>query len=681
MFSLAHLFINFKKVESGLAAPRIAQYDPRRPTTAPDLHCVFAELVQIDRAQILRKLLQNYLKMAARVIARRLAIFAGVSGAGVGGLTFALAPASPTKEDLSVIASAAEGVPTRAEQLASLARKGAAADAASPDLPELDVLVIGGGATGCASALDASLRGLKVALVERDDFSSGTSSRSTKLIHGGVRYLEKAFFQLDPGQLKLVFEALHERAIMLKQAPHLTHPLPTLLPCYKLWEVPFYWFGLKAYDFVAMIGSGLLYMSKFVSAGEAMRQFPTLSHTSFDGQKLRGSIMYYDGQMDDARFNVGLALTAALYGANVANHTEVLELLTAEGDVPDGEAKKIIGARVRDTITGEEFTIKAKSIINATGPFTDSVRKLEDKDANEMIVPSAGVHITLPSYYSPDGMGLIVPKTKDGRIVFMLPWLGRTIAGTTDSSTEITTLPQPHEDEVAFILDALADYLRIEVRAEDVQSAWSGIRPLAVDPDADSSSTQNILREHAVHVSPAKVVTITGGKWTTQRAMGEAAVDKAIEVAGLKNATNCKTTFVKLLGGDKWDNSNFTFLSQQYKVDVESAQHLSRAYGDQAYKVAELAERGFGARLVKDLPVIEAEVVYCVKNEYCETATDFLARRSRLAFLDADGSRRCLQRVVEIMGAELGWSRAKKSDELAKANTFLDSFDSTKSHK
>jgi glycerol-3-phosphate dehydrogenase len=619
--------------------------------------------------------------MATRVLLRRLAIAGGLAGAGGGGLSLGLSPAAPSVDDLAVLAAAADSVPTRAEQLSALRRRGATADAADPARPELDVLIIGGGATGCASALDASLRGLKVALVERDDFASGTSSRSTKLIHGGVRYLEKAFFQLDPGQLKLVFEALHERAIMLKQAPHLTQPLPTLLPCYKLWEVPFYWVGLKAYDLVAAVGSGLLYMSKYVSAGEAMRQFPTLSHKSFDGEKLRGSIMYYDGQMDDARFNVGLALTASLYGASVANHTEVVGLLRA-GMVTEGaEEAPVVGARLRDMLTGEEFEVRAKAIINATGPFTDAVRKMEDGNANPMIVPSAGVHVTLPSYYSPEGMGLIVPKTKDGRVVFMLPWLGRTIAGTTDSSTEITALPQPHEDEVTFILDALADYLRIEVRAEDVQSAWSGIRPLAVDPDADPGSTQNILREHAVHVSPAKVVTITGGKWTTQRAMGEAAVDKAIEVAGLgSKATNCKTTWVKLIGGHKWDNSNFTFLSQHYKVDVETSKHLSRAYGDQAYKVAELAEEKLGKRLVPGLPVIEAEVVYCVRQEYCMTATDFLARRSRLAFLDVKGARKALPRVVDLMAEELDWSRGRKAQEISAAEKLLDSFSSSKTH-
>lgn len=608
--------------------------------------------------------------------ARRLAIISGIGIGTFTGITAYNAPPRPTLADRNALAHGGlENAPSRRQQLSKL-------KAATRD-NQLDILIIGGGATGSACALDSTLRDLKVGMVERDDFASGTSSRSTKLIHGGVRYLEKAFFQLDPGQLKLVFEALRERAIMMNQAPHLTHALPTLLPCYKFWEVPFYWCGLKAYDLVAALGNGLLHMSKYVSANEALRQFPTLSKTS-QGQKLRGSIMYYDGQMDDARFNVSVAVTSAMYGASVANHTEVIALIRENG--------RVVGARCKDVFTGDEFDVYAKVLINATGPFTDSIRKMEDGKANSMIVPSAGVHITLPSYYSPDGMGLIVPKTKDGRVVFMLPWLGRTIAGTTDSSTEITALPEAHSDEVSFILDALSDYLRIDVRASDVQSAWSGIRPLAVNPDAESGSTQNILREHAVHVSPEQVVTITGGKWTTQRAMGEAAVDRAIEVGELsEKATRCKTPFVQLIGAHKWDGSYFTFLTQRYEalghkprasttaiasvqLDVECAQHLSRAYGDQAYKVAEIAERGHGARLVEGYPFIEAEIYYCIEHEYCETAMDFLARRTRLVFLDSRGARAALGHVVAVMGKELEWSKGRCKKELEDGEKMIDSF-------
>lgn len=608
---------------------------------------------------------------------RRVAIATMATGATFTAVAAYNAPVRPSPADRAALAHRGhEAVPSRHQQIAKL-------KAASSPETQLDVFIVGGGATGSACALDAVLRDLKVGLVERDDFASGTSSRSTKLIHGGVRYLEKAFFQMDPGQLKLVFEALRERAIMLNQAPHLTHPLPTLLPCYKFWEVPFYWIGLKAYDMVAALGNGLLYMSKFVSAHEALRQFPTLSKSS-QGQKLRGSIMYYDGQMDDARFNVSVAITSAVYGAAIANHTEVVDLIRKEG--------RVVGVKCRDTFTEDEFDVYAKVVINATGPFTDGVRRMENKDANSMIVPSAGVHVTLPSYYSPEGMGLIVPKTKDGRVVFMLPWLGHTIAGTTDSSTEITPLPRPHNDEVAFILDALSDYLRIDVRSSDVQSAWSGIRPLAIDPDVDTTSTQNILREHAVHVSPEKMVTITGGKWTTQRAMGEAAVDKAIEVGGLQDkATKCKTPIVQLIGAHKWDESYFTFLTQRYEVlghvpsssttavvssqlDVECAKHLSRAYGDQAYKVAEIAEKGHGARLVEGYPFIEAEILYCIENEYCLTAMDFLARRTRLVFLDSKAASAALKHIVNVMAKELKWDKARVKKELDEAMKMINTF-------
>jgi glycerol-3-phosphate dehydrogenase len=564
-------------------------------------------------------------------------------------------------------------------------------------LPEdglFDILVVGGGATGSGVALDATLRGLRVALVERNDFASGTSSRSTKLIHGGVRYLEKAFFRADPAQLKLVFEALHERAIMLRQAPHLTQPLPTILPCYKWWEIPFYWAGLKAYDFLAIAGNGALYMSKFLSAAEARRQFPTLSaRRGRDGATLKGSIVYYDGQMDDARFNVTLAVTAALHGSVIANHTEVSGLIK---DAPTG---KVIGATVRDRFTGEEFPVYARVIVNATGPFADRIRAMDEGPEalgpQRMIVPSSGVHVTLPSYYSPEGMGLIVPKTRDGRVVFMLPWLGSTIAGTTDSSTEITDMPRPHEAEIEFILDALRDYLNVEVRRKDVQSAWSGIRPLAIDPKA--KDTQNILREHTVHVSGSGLLTIAGGKWTTYRKMAQDTVDTAIKVAMLESRVKhkCLTEKVILTGGHTYDPSYFAFLTQHYErvkysvskgaklqtttLDVDIAQHLARAYGDQAYKICDIASRedaGYGKRIAHGYPYIEAEVVYAAENEYCETAQDFLARRSRLAFLNARAAKEALPRIAEILAEIHGWSRTRLQTEMKEAMEFLETFES-----
>ncbi|CAA2986037.1 glycerol-3-phosphate dehydrogenase SDP6, mitochondrial isoform X1 [Olea europaea subsp. europaea] len=326
----------------------------------------------------------------------------------------------------------------------------------------LDILVVGGGATGCGVALDATTRGLRVGLVEREDFSSGTSSRSTKLIHGGVRYLEKAIFNLDYGQLKLVFHALEERKQVIDNAPHLCHALPCMTPCFEWFEAIYYWIGLKMYDLVA--GRHLLHLSRYYSAQESVELFPTLARNGKD-KTLKGTVVYYDGQMNDSRLNVALACTAALAGAAVLNHAEVISFLRDEAN------GRIIGAHIRNNISGKEFDTYAKVVVNAAGPFCDSVRKLADKDAKMMISPSSGVHVVLPDYYSPEGMGLIVPKTKDGRVVFMLPWLGRTVAGTTDSNTKITMLPEPHEDEIDFILDAISDYLNVKVLIHESSAA------------------------------------------------------------------------------------------------------------------------------------------------------------------------------------------------------------------
>lgn len=564
-------------------------------------------------------------------------------------------------------------VPSRASHLSALL-------GTSPSSP-LDLLIIGGGATGCGCALDAATRGLKVGLVERDDFASGTSSRSTKLVHGGVRYLEKAVFQLDLGQLKLVFHALDERYHMLRNAPHLCAPLPTMTPCYETWEIPYYWSGLKLYDLVA--GRQLLHLSRFYSAEQSKALFPTLSQNDH-GRSLKGTVVYYDGQFDDSRFNIAIACTAALAGASVLNHAEAVAFLK------DETTGRLTGARVRDHLTGREFNIHAKVVINAAGPFCDEVRKLIDKDAKPLISPSSGVHVVLPDYYSPDGMGLIVPKTKDGRVVFMLPWLGRTVAGTTDSNTKITMLPEPREEEIQFILDAISDYLCVKVRRTDVLSAWSGIRPLASDPSM--TGTENISREHVVCTGPEGMLTITGGKWTTYRSMAEDAVSEGIKLGELTPANSCVTKDLVLVGGEDWDPALFTVLTQQYKrmkksyggkivpgaMDTPVAKHLSHSYGGLCQRVAAISqEEGLGKRLAHGYPYLEAEVAYCARNEYCETAIDFIARRSRLAFLDTNAAGRALPRVIAILAAEHHWDRSRKKAELAKAKAFLETFKSS----
>jgi len=528
--------------------------------------------------------------------------------------------------------------------------------------------------------------GLSVALVERDDFGSGTSSKSTKLVHGGVRYLEKAFSSLDVGQLKLVFEALHERRRLLANAPHLTSSLPIMMPCYRWWEVPYFWAGLKAYDAVA--GTAGLTMSRFVSAAEAKRQFPTLAGTGPGGASLKGTIIYYDGQFDDARLNLSLALTAALAGATIVNYAEVTELLK------DPATGRVCGAMVVDGVAGgRPVAVHARQVINATGPCADGLRTLSQPGATPMIMPSAGVHVALPDYYSPEKTGLIVPKTADGRVVFLLPWQDATIAGTTDAPATVGRAPPvAHEDEVAFILDAIRPYLTVDVRRSDVQSAWSGIRPLAIDPNATSTAAAS--RDHVVALEPDGLLTVSGGKWTTYRLMAEDAVDAAVAAAGLGGSVPpplgvphapvraCRTRALPLVGAAGYSPSLFTEVAQNYTVphrpgaiDTRVAKHLAASYGDRARAVTRLAESaGLGRRLTRGHPEIEAEVVYAATHEFCETAEDFLARRTRLAFVDVAAAEQALPRVVELLAQAKGWGwwRTRREDRAARA--FLETF-------
>uniref|UniRef100_A0A3P8TT88 Glycerol-3-phosphate dehydrogenase, mitochondrial n=1 Tax=Amphiprion percula TaxID=161767 RepID=A0A3P8TT88_AMPPE len=575
----------------------------------------------------------------------------------------------------------ADELPTRQAQLAALR-----------NTEEFDVLVVGGGATGAGCALDAVTRNLKTALVERNDFSSGTSSRSTKLIHGGVRYLQKAIMQLDYEQvpppphlllfllhllLSLIFnlllyqymmvkEALHERANLLEIAPHLSAPLPIMLPVYKWWQLPYYWAGIKMYDLVA--GIQCLKSSYVLSKTKALELFPMLKK-----DKLVGAIVYYDGQHNDARMNLAIALTAARYGAVVANYTEVVHLLKTK-DQQTG-AEKVCGARCRDVITGQEFDVKAKCVINATGPFTDALRKMDNQKTQNICQPSAGVHIVIPGYYSPDNMGLLDPATSDGRVIFFLPWEKMTIAGTTDTPTNVTAHPIPGEDDINFILREVRNYLSpdVEVRRGDVLAAWSGIRPLVTDPS--SKDTQSICRNHIVSISDSGLVTIAGGKWTTYRSMAEETLDAAVKALGL-SAESCKTVGLMLEGAKGWTPTLYIRLVQDYGLENEVAQHLASTYGGKAFDVAKMAQVTgqrwpiVGKRLVSEFPYIEGEVLYAIK-EYACTAIDVIARRTRLGFLNVQAADEALPRIVQIMGKELDWSQERMTAELEAAKKFL----------
>jgi glycerol-3-phosphate dehydrogenase len=585
-------------------------------------------------------------------------------------------------------------VKPRDEQIADLKRSGGSkgvtsgllksAEEAAPQNDDdiYDLLIIGAGATGAGVALDAATRGLKVAVVERDDFSSGTSSKSTKLVHGGVRYLEKAVWELDYNQYKLVKEALRERKYFLDTAPHLSSWLPIMLPLDKWWKAPYYWAGTKAYDFLA--GSEGIETSYFLTRSKALDAFPMLKKTD-----LVGALVYYDGAHNDSRMNVSLAMTAALYGATVVNHIEVTSLQKdANG--------KLCGARVKDLISGrsgkkaDEFQIRARGIINATGPFTDSIRKMDDPEVKEIVAPSSGVHVVLPGYYSPQKMGLLDPKTSDGRVIFFLPWQGNTIAGTTDAPTTISQNPVAGEDEIDWILSEIRHYLSpdINVRRGDVLAAWSGIRPLVKDPNA--KNTESLVRNHLINVSPSGLLTCAGGKWTTYRQMAEDCVDEAItqfklqpkpypnapDVSGTEMIDDgahldgtCQTHQVKLVGAHGFSKTLFINLIQHFGVETDVAKHLTESYGDRAWTVAALSiptEKRFpvrGERISALYPFIDGEVRYAVRHEYAQTAIDVLARRTRLAFLNAQAALEALPKVIDIMGTELKWDSKRKETE------------------
>jgi glycerol-3-phosphate dehydrogenase len=494
-----------------------------------------------------------------------------------------------------------------------------------------DLLVVGGGATGAGVALDAVSRGLSVALVERDDLSSGTSSRSTKLIHGGVRYLEKAVKTLDRSQFALVRDALHERSVLIRNAPHLCHPLPLVTPLYSRLQVPYVMIGLKLYDLLA--GRSNLRPSRFVNAKEAKRRFPQLKA---DG--LRGGVVYYDGQFDDARMNVAIALSAAERGAVVLTHAEVTALHRDGG--------RLVGASVTDLVDGSVVDVAARAVVNAAGPYVDGIRLLDDASAEPMLTASSGVHIVLDSRFAPPDTGLLIPETDDGRVLFLLPWLGSTLVGTTDQSADVVDDPQATDEEIDYILRHVARYFDLPVGRDDVKAAWSGLRPLVTDPKA--ADTAGVSRDHVVHVADSGLVTIAGGKWTTYRRMAADAVDAAIASAGLRDASPSATVDLRLVGAERFDPNGAAALEAR-GLESDVASHLHYAYGDRAAIVADLAASGLGERLASGHPFIEAEVAYAQRFELALGARDVLDRRLRLGFLDAAAARAAAPRVEALL--------------------------------
>ena len=523
-----------------------------------------------------------------------------------------------------------------------------------------DLLVIGGGATGCGCALDAATRGLRVALAERGDFAGGTSSRSTKLVHGGVRYLEQAVRRIDRSQFRLVREALRERAALLELAPHLVRELPIFVPLYQLYQQPYYRIGLNLYDRLA--GRYALRRSEFVPRERAHERFPYLREQVRGygpPRHLRGGVVYYDGQFDDARMNLALALTAAQHGAALANYVAV------EGLLKDGSGR-LTGAAVRDRLSGAAWEIRARVVLNAAGPYVDHLRRLDDAGEAPLLRVSAGAHLVLGARFPAPDTGFLIPRTEDGRVIFVLPWHGQLLAGTTEVDAQVTADPMPSRREVGYLLGHLRNYLNMPVRAGDVTAAWSGLRPLIAAPPRrvaggrrQRRDTAALTRDHYLTGSRSGLITVAGGKWTTYRVMAVHAVNQVVEAGGFGPVRASQTRSTPLLGAAGY-RPDAPGLQRRHRLAADVARHLDRAFGDRAEAVAQLAGAGFGARLAPRHPYLEAEVVYAARCEAACTVDDVLARRTRLAFLDCRAALAAVPRVAELLAGELGWDAAER---------------------
>lgn len=563
-------------------------------------------------------------------------------------------PAAPMSlEELKKLPDFNMTVPTRDEAIARL-------KSGKP----LKMLIIGGGATGSGAALDAVGRGIgDVALVEAGDFASGTSSRSTKLIHGGVRYLEKAVKQLDREQYDLVHEGLQERKQFMHVAPHLTDTLRLLTPCYSRFSQAVYFVGLTLYDWIA--GKEGLEATRWVSAKEAKREIPSLKT-----EGLKGAIEYADGEFNDSRMAVGLATTAAAKGATVANYVQVEKLVK-------DESGKVVGAELKDKLTGDTFTVHADVVINATGPAIDKIRKMDDPNARELSVMSAGTHIVYHDS-NPSHRAMLVPETPDGSVAFEKKWEGdNRLFGTTEEPTAIPDNPQTTKERVEY-LRTLANQYRDadhQIQPGDIQSVWTGTRPLVRDPKkaAEPGATESLARTHIIEVSPGGLVTIGGGKWTSYGRMAEETVDTAMKQANMPFVPSSRKE-TQIIGAQGYTPELGGQLAQAYGLDADVAEHLAKSYGNQAIRVADLArEQGLGKRLAEGHPYIEAEVVFGAKHESAVTPVDVLSRRTRLSFVDEAATRKAIPRVVDLMAQTLGWDDQKKAAELQRAEDYYGS--------
>ena len=503
---------------------------------------------------------------------------------------------------------------------------------------QYDLAVIGGGATGLGVALDAAARGFSVVLVDSHDFAKGTSSRATKLVHGGVRYLAQ-------GNIALVREALHERTTLLHNAPHLAQPLPFVMPSYRFWETPFYGIGLKMYD--ALAGKAGLGATEFLGKESTLKYLPTARAAG-----LKGGVKYWDGQFDDARLALALARTAASLGALVVNYCPATALVHENG--------KVAGFVCRDAVGGQEFTVRARAVVNATGVWVDGLRQMDGdatgRPVQAMVAPSQGVHIVVDREFLPSDHALMVPKTADGRVLFAVPWLGKLILGTTDSPRQdVVREPLPFAEEVRFILEESARYLSRAPGVQDIRSIWVGLRPLVKPQDDDGDNTKSLSREHTVLASRSGLVTVTGGKWTTYRAMAEDVLQKCFTSGLLPEKPAGITNSLPVVGSPRG--------AVTHRISDAQGMH---SYGSDAAFVQALA----GQSVELGAGLTEAMVRFAARYEYACTVEDVLARRSRMLFLDARKAIELAPAVAAILHEELGTDPAL-DDFLALAPQYL----------
>jgi len=483
-----------------------------------------------------------------------------------------------------------------------------------------DIIVIGGGATGLGTALDAASRGYHTLLLEQSDFSKGTSSRSTKLVHGGVRYLAQ-------GDISLVLEALHERGLMRRNASHLVKNQSFIIPNYDWWDGPFYTVGMKVYDMMAgKLGLG---PSQLLSREEVQKAIPNLK---IEG--LRGGVIYYDGQFDDSRLAMNIAQTCTEQGGVVLNYMCVTDLIKNRIGI-------VSGVEVIDVESGETFTLQAKSVVNATGVFVDEIMHMDDPDAAPLVRPSQGVHIVLDKKFLKGNSAIMIPKTSDGRVLFAVPWHERVIVGTTDTPLDKCSLePRALEEEIEFILTTAKQYLTREPRRKDILSIFAGLRPLAAPEDGgEGTATKEISRSHHLRVSLSGLVTITGGKWTTYRKMAQDTVDKAAMVGGLERK-KCRTEDMPIHG---WiSNPDYNDPFYYYGSDADYMRDLVSDHPE------------LGEKLHERLPFTPIEIVWSARYEMARTVEDILARRQRALFLDARAAVDMAPAVARILAGELG---------------------------